>query len=102
VEALEEQYDVEAVSRRAAAPNSPSPDEGRVRQRWVAGGCRRGLTAHALRDWCLENPWSESFNARLRDEVLDTELISSLAEAKLILAEWLEAERAVLKSLANA
>jgi hypothetical protein len=37
-----------------------------------------------------QNPWIESFNARLRDEVLDTELFSSLAEAKLILAEWLE------------
>src|SRR5215208_4192681 len=91
--------------RRAASPISPSLDEGRVRQRWVAGGCRCGLTAHALRDWCLisgtgasyiepgspwQNPWIESFNARLRDEVLDTELFSSLAEAKLILAEWLE------------
>lgn len=31
------------------------------------------------------------FNARLRDEVLDTELFSSLAAAELILAEWLEA-----------
>ena len=56
-------------------------------------------------DWCLisgtgasyiepgspwQNPWIESFNARLREEVLDTELFSSLAEAKLILAEWLE------------
>ena len=37
-----------------------------------------------------QNPWIESFIARLRDEVLDTELFSSLAEAKLILAEWLE------------
>ena len=37
-----------------------------------------------------QNPWIGSFNARLRDEVLDTELFSSLAEAKLILAEWLE------------
>ena len=31
-----------------------------------------------------QNPLIESFNARLRDEVLDTELFSSLAEAKLI------------------
>jgi hypothetical protein len=37
-----------------------------------------------------QNPWIESFNARLREEVLDTEAFSSLAEAKLILAEWLE------------
>ena len=57
------------------------------------------------RDWCLtsgtgatyiepgspwQKPWIESFNARLRDEVRDTELFSSLAEAKLILAECLE------------
>jgi hypothetical protein len=32
----------------------------------------------------------ESFNARLRDVVLDTELFSSLAEAKLILADGSE------------
>ena len=35
-------------------------------------------------------PRIESFNAGLRDAVLDSELFSSLAEAKLILAEWLE------------
>jgi putative transposase len=61
------------------------------------------LTAHALRDWCRssqadtaysepgspwQNPYVESFNARVRDEVLDVELFSSLAEARLILADW--------------
>jgi len=61
------------------------------------------LTAHALRDWCRfggtatayiepgspwQNPYAESFNARVRDEVLDVELFETLAEAKLILADW--------------
>jgi putative transposase len=61
------------------------------------------LTAHALRDWCRQgstttayiepgspwqNPYVESFNARVRDEVLDVELFDTLAEARVILADW--------------
>jgi hypothetical protein len=37
-----------------------------------------------------QHRWLESFNARLREAVPDRELCSSLAEASLILAEWLE------------
>lgn len=62
------------------------------------------LIAHALRDWCREgsvatayiepgspwqNPYIESFNGRARDEVLDVELFRTLAEAKVILADWI-------------
>lgn len=62
------------------------------------------LTADALRSWCelrgtgtsfiepgspWQNPYVESFNARMRDEVLDTELFYELAEAKVIVADWL-------------
>jgi putative transposase len=61
------------------------------------------LTANALRDWCelatvatayiesgspWQNPYVEAFNARVRDEVLDTELFTSLAEARLVIADW--------------
>ena len=61
------------------------------------------LTARVLREWCeaemtktayidpgspWQNPWVESFNARLRDEVLDVEEFSTLAEARFIAAEW--------------
>lgn len=35
-----------------------------------------------------QNGFAESFNSRLRDEVLDRELFSSLAEARVILAEY--------------
>lgn len=39
----------------------------------------------------LANPYIESFNGRTRDEVLDVELFYTLAEAKVILADWLVA-----------
>jgi putative transposase len=55
------------------------------------------LTAHASRDWCRfvctktayvepespsENPFIESFNARLRDELLDLEIFDTLLEPR--------------------
>lgn len=61
------------------------------------------LTARVLREWCeagstdtayidpgspWQNPWIESLNARFRDEVLDVEEFSSLAEARFIAEEW--------------
>lgn len=64
------------------------------------------LIANSLRDWCRlnttatayiepgspwQNPFIESFNGRTRDEVLDVELFHTLAEAKVILADWLVA-----------
>ncbi len=35
-----------------------------------------------------QNAWVESLNARLRDEVLDVEELSNLAEARFLAAEW--------------
>lgn len=61
------------------------------------------LTARVLREWCesestrtayidpgspWQNAWVESLNARFRDEVLDVEEFSSLAEARFIAEEW--------------
>ena len=63
------------------------------------------LTANALRDWCRfagagsayiepgspwQNPYVESFNSRVRDELLAVELFSCLAEAKVLVADWQE------------
>jgi len=63
------------------------------------------LTANALRDWCRfsgtgtafiepgapwQNPYVESFNSRVRDELLTVELFSCLAEAKVMVADWRE------------
>ena len=63
------------------------------------------LTAHALRDWCRfskaepafiepgaprQNPFVESFNARVRDELRDVEQFSCLAEARVVISDWRE------------
>jgi putative transposase len=63
------------------------------------------LTAHTLRDWCRfsraqtafidpgspwQNPYVESFHSRVRDELLDIEEFSCLAEARVLVAGWRE------------
>ena len=63
------------------------------------------LTAHALQDWCRfsktgtayihpgspwQNPYVESFHSRKRDELLDVEEFSCLAEAKVVISDWRE------------
>jgi putative transposase len=63
------------------------------------------MTAHALRDWCRfsktatayiepgspwQNPYVESFHSRVRDELLDVEEFSCLAEARVVIADWRE------------
>ena len=61
------------------------------------------LTAAALRDWCKftstktsyidpgspwQNPWVESYGARMRDELLSIEQFDSLLEAQVLVADW--------------
>jgi putative transposase len=61
------------------------------------------LTANALRDWCRssgtgssyiepgapwENPFVESFNGRLRDELLAIEQFDTLLEARVLIEDW--------------
>jgi putative transposase len=63
------------------------------------------MTAHALRDWCVlsgtgtvfiepgspwQNPFVESFHSRVRDELLDVEEFSCLAEARVVIGDWRE------------
>lgn len=91
--------DTVSLLERLVAARGTTPDHIR---------CDNGpeLIAHTLRDWCRlgstatayiepgspwQNPFIESFNGRTRDEVLDVELFYTLAEAKVILADWLVA-----------
>jgi putative transposase len=61
------------------------------------------LTSHALRDWCRfsrtgaafiepgapwENAFVESFNSRVRDELLAVEVFTCLAEAKVMIEDF--------------
>ena len=61
------------------------------------------MTSNALRDWCRfsrtgaafiepgspwENPFVESFNSRVRDELLAVEVFTCLAEAKVMIEDF--------------
>ena len=61
------------------------------------------LTANALRDWCRfsatgtayielgspwENPFIESFNGKLRDELLNVETFETLLEARVLAEDF--------------
>ena len=61
------------------------------------------LIAEALREWCRlaglgiiyiepgspwENPWIESFNGRVRDELLNITEFGSLTEARVVIEDW--------------
>jgi len=79
------------VSERGIAPANIRADNGPE------------LTARVLRDWCRtgstdtayiepgapwQNAYVESFNARVRDELLDVEEFSTLAEAQVLAADY--------------
>jgi len=81
------------VARRGRAPRFLRCDNGPE------------LTSHALRDWCRfsgtqtafiqpgapwQNPFVESFHARARDELLNTEQFACLAEARVVITDWRE------------
>lgn len=61
---------------------------------FVAKAVRQWIEAVGARTAYIEpgSPWEngyvESFNARLRDELLDGEIFSSLAEAKTVIEDW--------------
>ena len=69
----------------------------------IARSRRSEFTAHAVRDWLgrigvktlyiepgspWENGYNESFNSKLRDEILNTEIFSTLKEAKVLIERW--------------
>lgn len=79
------------VSERGVGPENLRSDNGPE------------LTARVLREWCeaastatayiepgspWQNPWIESFNARVRDEHLDVEEFSSLVEAQVLTEDF--------------
>jgi transposase InsO family protein len=79
------------VAQRGGAPANLRADNGpELTARVLAEWCQSGLTATAYIDpgapW--QNAWVESFNARLRDEFLDVEEFSTLAEAQVLAADY--------------
>ena len=98
------------VARSIDADTTVAVLERLVAERGIAPEflrCDNGteLTSHALRDWCRfshtgtmfidpgspwQNPYVESFNGKVRDELLDVEEFSCLAEARVVIEDWRE------------
>ena len=55
-------------------------------QKWIAAVGAK--TAYIERGSPWENGFVESFNARLRDELLDGEIFYSLQEARVVIESW--------------
>ena len=55
-------------------------------QAWIAGVGAKTASITPGSPW--ENGYVESFNARLRDELLDGEIFDSLREAQILIESW--------------
>jgi len=58
----------------------------RAVQEWIAGVGAKAAYIAPGSPW--ENGYIESFNARLRDELLDGEIFYTLPEAKVVIESW--------------
>ncbi len=95
------------VGRTCGADQVVAVIEGLVATRGAPGHLRMDngpeLVAWALRDWCRlagtatayiepgspwENPFVESFNGRVRDELLNVEEFASVLEAQVVVDAW--------------
>ena len=95
------------VGRTCCADEVVAVIEGLVVARGAPGHLRMDngpeLVAWALRDWCRlagttttyiepgspwENPFVESFNGRVRDELLNVEEFATLLEARVVVDAW--------------
>lgn len=83
-----------AVARRGCAPRYIRSDNGpefiaRQVREWIAANGFQTLYIEPGSPW--QNAYSESFNSRLRDELLNVESFGSLTEAKVLGKAWREA-----------
>ena len=95
------------VDRSITADNVVACLDRLVAQRGTPGFIRMDngpeLIAWVLRDWCRlrglqtiyiepgspwQNPWIESFNGRVRDELLNITEFGSLTEARILIEDW--------------
>ena len=78
------------VAQRGAPENLRSDNGPELTARILREWCQDGSTASAYIEpgspW--QNAWIESFNARVRDELLDVEEFSTLAEAQVLAADY--------------
>jgi putative transposase len=85
IDVLADQFILRGVPEHIRSDNG-SEFVAKAVQDWV--GAVGTKTAYIERGSPWENGFIESFNARLRDELLDGEIFYSLAEAKIVIESW--------------
>ena len=84
----------EKAARTAVAAVSANPFRRCYGPEFIAKAVREWIVAVGAKTAFIEpgSPWEngycESFNSKLRDELLDGEIFYSLAEAKIIIEAW--------------
>jgi putative transposase len=85
IDVLSDQFVLRGVPEHIRSDNGPEFVAKAVRD-WI--GAVGAKTAYIERGSPWENGFIESFNARLRDELLDGEIFYSLAEARIVIESW--------------
>jgi len=85
IDVLADQFILRGVPGHIRSDNGPEFVAKAV-QDWI--GAVGTKTAYIERGSPWENGFIESFNARLRDELLDGEIFYSLAEARIVIESW--------------
>ena len=85
IDVLSDQFVLRGVPEHIRSDNGPEFVAKAVRD-WI--GAVGAKTAYIERGSPWENGYIESFNARLRDELLDGEIFCSLAEARIVIESW--------------
>ena len=85
IDVLSDQFILRGVPEHIRSDNGPEFVAKAV-QDWI--GAVGAKTAYIERGSPWENGFIESFNARLRDELLDGEIFYSLAEARIVIESW--------------
>ena len=85
IDVLSDLFILRGVPEHIRSDNGPEFVAKAV-QDWI--GAVGAKTAYIERGSPWENGFIESFNARLRDELLDGEIFYSLAEARIVIESW--------------
>ena len=85
IDALSDLFILRGVPAHIRSDNGPEFVAKQVRQWITAVGAK---TAYIEKGSPWENGYVESFNARLRDELLNGEILCSLREAQVVIESW--------------
>ncbi len=85
IDVLADLFIMRGVPGHIRSDNGPEFAAKAVRD-WITGV--RSSTAYIEPGSPWENGYVESFNGKLRDELLSTEVFNSLAEAKVLIEQW--------------